>query len=85
MSLNRKLDLAETLSKKAIEANPKSSSFRDTLAAIHFANGDFDKAVTVQRVAVELATNNVGLELKLKKYEEALERKESNETNTNNR
>ena len=85
VSLNRKLDLAETLSKKAIEANPKSSSFRDTLAAIHFANGDFDKAVTVQRVAVELATNNVGLELKLKKYEEALERKESNETNTNNR
>ncbi len=85
VSLNRKLDLAETLSKKAIEANPKSSSFRDTLAAIHFANSDFDKAVEVQRVAVELSTNKAGPELKLKKYEEALEQSDANKKNTNNR
>lgn len=42
---NRHLDEAEDYLEKAIENNPRQAAYLDTMAEIHFARGDRDKAV----------------------------------------
>ncbi|RMD66299.1 MAG: hypothetical protein D6824_01160 [Planctomycetota bacterium] len=81
---NPDLDLALTAAQRANElAQGSNASYLDTLAAVHFARHETDKAVELQRRAVELATAQPGayppglvkdMQQRLQKYEAAAKR-----------
>ena len=62
----RDLDLAQSLAEKACElAEHKDASIMDTLAHVHHARGELDKAIEIQTQAVELAADNERLQKQL--------------------
>jgi thiol-disulfide isomerase/thioredoxin len=72
----RDLDLALRAAEKANElTGDKDPSILDTLARVHFARGDKEKALALQRRAVELAPEKMkaSLEKALAEYEKGLQ------------
>ncbi|MGE0193255.1 MAG: redoxin family protein [Planctomycetota bacterium] len=64
----RDLDLAQSLAEKACElAEHKDPSILDTLAHVHHARGELDKAIELQTKAVELAAGNERLQKQMVK------------------
>lgn len=58
------------VAKKGIELNPRSSSLYDTLAGLHSALGQHDKAVSAIRKALELEPGDTYYEKQLEKFKE---------------
>ena len=55
--------------KKAIEINPGSASYWDTLAGLHFEKGEREEAIKAQEKAVELRPDFQAYQQKLEKYQ----------------
>jgi Tfp pilus assembly protein PilF len=65
----RDLDKGLEHSKKAIELAPDNAGYLDTLAEIHFQRGDKDKAVALQKRAIELDPKKPYFRKQLKRLE----------------
>ncbi len=70
----RDLDLAMKVAEMAVKASEgKDGAIMDTLARAHFEKGDLNKAIEVQKKAVDLADDSMKSEIEatLKRYEDA--------------
>jgi tetratricopeptide (TPR) repeat protein len=65
----RNLDKGLEHSKKAVELAPDNAGYLDTLAEIHFQRGDKDKAVALQKRAIELDPKKPYFRKQLKRLE----------------
>lgn len=70
---------AIAFSKKSLEYSPGSPQFLDTLGRCYFAAGEIEKAVKVQRQAVEKLPYQEVMQRQLAEFEAALEQQESSE------
>jgi len=68
------LDKALRYSQKSIELRPDAGGYYDTLAHVHFARGEYEKAVQVQEKAVKLEPHSPILRRKLEGFRAALEK-----------
>lgn len=68
----RDLDEALAHAKRALELAPETAGYLDTLAEVHFARGEYQQAVAVQRRAVAAADDAAVFEERLKRFEAAL-------------
>ncbi|MCE9528385.1 MAG: hypothetical protein K8R36_20265 [Planctomycetales bacterium] len=66
---HQRLDEALTHAQKAVELSPNTSSYLDTLAEVHFHQGDRVKAVEYGKKVLELAPNNKLFAERLKHFE----------------
>ncbi|HTU89609.1 MAG TPA: hypothetical protein VMF69_05880, partial [Gemmataceae bacterium] len=65
----RNLDQALQHAEKAVELVPTYAGYLDTLAEVHFQRGDKDKAVTLQKRAIELDPKRAYFRKQLKRLE----------------
>jgi tetratricopeptide (TPR) repeat protein len=65
----RNLDAALRHAEKAVELSPDHAGYFDTLAEVHFQRGDRDKAVAVQKRAIELEPKKAYYRKQLKRLE----------------
>lgn len=65
----RNLDAALQHAQKAVELAPTYAGYLDTLAEVHFQRGDKDKAVAVQKHAIELDPKKTYFRKQLKRLE----------------
>jgi len=65
-------DKALKYSKRSIELNPEYGGYYDTLAHVHFARGEYEKAVEVQTKAAELEPHSGLIARKLEVFKKKL-------------
>ena len=70
---NRKLDRAEKLARRAVELEPDSATYLDTLAEVVFLKGNVRQAVELARKCVELDPYHYHYQRQLKRFQQALE------------
>jgi len=66
---HRKLDEALELAEKAVAGSPRSASYIDTLAEVHFQLGNREKAVELQKKAIKLEPRTRLLVERMKRFE----------------
>jgi len=68
-------DLEEALrcSLKSVELSPNSGGYYDTLAHVHYAMGQYDKAVTAQTKAARLEPHSSVIRRKLEEFRKKAE------------
>ncbi|MCA9220150.1 MAG: hypothetical protein KDA71_07460, partial [Planctomycetales bacterium] len=66
---HRHLDEALRHAEQAVELEPKSGSYVDTLAEVHFQRGDREQAVTHAMRAVELSPGSTELKQQLERFQ----------------
>jgi len=69
---NRRLDAAMEHARRAVELKPDEPAFLDTLAEVHFRQGNPAKAVELQRRCVEMAPENKVYRERLERFEKQL-------------
>ncbi len=65
----RNLDQALEHAQKAVELAPTRAGYFDTLAEVHFQRGDKDKAIALQKRAIELDPKRTYYRLQLRRLE----------------
>jgi thiol-disulfide isomerase/thioredoxin len=65
------IEAALLAAEKAVKVSPKNGSAHDTLAHLVYLNGDIDKAIEIQKKAVELAPDVEPLKSFMKRLEQA--------------
>ncbi len=73
------MDEALRYSQKSIELSPKSGGYYDTLAHVHFAMGQYEKAVETQTKAAELEPHSGVIRRKLEEFRKKREEEKKKE------
>lgn len=68
------LDAALRYAKRAAKLKPKSAQFENTLAAVYFRRGEYERALEIQRPLAHKHPDNQDIQKKLDQYERAEKR-----------